>query len=150
MSKTDLKGRITYSNRAFMRIAGYEEHELLGIQHNIVRHPDMPRAVFFLLWQTIQSGREFLGYVKNMTKSGDFYWVLATVSPSVDADGNLIGYTSMRRTPRRNAVEAIQFFYQDMLEEERRVGAKEGMEAAVAKLQQSLGKVPYEKFVLSL
>lgn len=70
ISKTNLKGIITYANRAFMRISDYSEAELLGVQHNIVRHPDMPRAVFHLLWETLQAGQEFFGFVKNLTAGG--------------------------------------------------------------------------------
>ena len=66
VSKTDTRGRITYCNRIFMKIAGYSEAQLLGKQHNIIRHPDMPRSVFKMLWDTIEGGREFFGYVKNL------------------------------------------------------------------------------------
>ncbi|MCU7947140.1 MAG: PAS domain-containing protein, partial [Candidatus Thiodiazotropha sp. (ex Cardiolucina cf. quadrata)] len=84
VSKTDLKGHITYANRVFMRMAQYKESELLGVQHNIIRHPDMPRGVFRLLWNTIESGKECFAYVKNMSKNGDFYWVYANVTVDYD------------------------------------------------------------------
>jgi aerotaxis receptor len=73
VSKTDLKGRITYANRVFMRVADYSEDDLLGVQHNIVRHPDMPRGAFRHLWDTIQRGEEWFGFVKNMTAKGHYY-----------------------------------------------------------------------------
>src|SRR5580704_8741733 len=76
-SKTDVKGVITYANRTFMEVSLYSEEELLGQPHSIVRHPDMPRCVFKLLWDTIQKGDEIFAYVKNMCKNGDFYWVFA-------------------------------------------------------------------------
>lgn len=78
VSKTDLKGRITYGNEIFIEFSGYTEQELLGSQHNIIRHPDMPRAAFKLAWDTIQAGREFFAYVKNMSKDGGFYSVSPT------------------------------------------------------------------------
>jgi len=84
VSKTDLTGRITYGNRIFIEFSGYSEAELLGAQHNIIRHPDMPRAVFNLLWDTIAQGNEIFAYVKNMSKDGGFYWVFANVTPSYD------------------------------------------------------------------
>lgn len=77
VTKTDLKGRITYCNEVFVRMSGYTEQECLGEPHNIIRHPDMPRCVFKLLWDTIQGGQEIFAYVLNLSKNGDHYWVLA-------------------------------------------------------------------------
>src|SRR5208337_1146296 len=94
VSKTDLTGRITYANKVFCDICGYSEAELVGAQHSIIRHPDMPRAVFKLLWDTIQEGREIFAYVKNMAKNGDYYWVFAHATPSYDAAGRIIGFHS--------------------------------------------------------
>jgi len=120
VSKTDLKGRITYANQTFCRIAGYSEAELLGQPHSIVRHPDMPRAVFKLLWDTIFEGREIFAYVKNMAKSGDYYWVFAHVTPSYDKNKSVIGFHSNRRVPDRNVVEnTIVPLYSAVLQEER-------------------------------
>src|SRR5664279_5260004 len=112
VSKTDLKGLITYGNRIFIGISGYSELELLGAPHNILRHPDMPRVVFKLLWDTIQAKQEICAYVKNLAKDGCFYWVFANVTPSFDANGNLIGYYSVRRKPRPEAIQAISPLYQ--------------------------------------
>ena len=92
VSKTDLKGRITYGNRIFIEFSGYSEAELLGAQHNIVRHPDMPRGVFKFLWDTLQAKQECFAYVKNRSKDGGFYWVFANVTPSYAADGKVDGY----------------------------------------------------------
>ena len=82
VSKTDLTGRITYANDVFLRISGYAEAEVLGQPHSIIRHPGTPRAVFSLLWRTIESGREIFAYVVNRAKNGDHYWVLAHVTPT--------------------------------------------------------------------
>jgi PAS domain S-box-containing protein len=150
VSKTDTKGRITYCNRVFMHIAGYDEEELLGAQHNIVRHPDMPRAVFKLLWQTLESGKEFFGYVKNMTQSGDYYWVFANVTPSVNAQGRLIGYYSVRRAPKRSAVEYVIPIYAEMLALEQRAGPQGAIQASTGLLLEKLAGESYERFVLRL
>ncbi len=92
VSKTDLKGRITYGNEVFIKLSGYEEHELLGKPHNIVRHKEMPKCIFKLLWERIQSGEEIFAYVVNQAKNGDHYWVFANVTPSFDNNGKIIGY----------------------------------------------------------
>jgi PAS domain S-box-containing protein len=121
VSKTDLKGRITYANKVFCDIAGYTTAELMGQPHSILRHPDMPRCVFKLLWDTIEKGQEVFAYVKNMTKAGDHYWVFAHVTPSYDANKQIIGYHSNRRVPERRVVEgAIMPLYAQLLAEERR------------------------------
>ena len=114
VSKTNPKGIITYGNPIFVEFSGYTEDELIGSQHNIIRHPDMPRATFKLAWETIAAGREFFAFVKNMTKDGGFYWVLAHITPDFDAHGRIIGYTSVRRCPSRAAVEAISAVYAQM------------------------------------
>jgi PAS domain S-box-containing protein len=83
VSKTDLKGRITYANDVFIKLAGFTETELLGQPHSIIRHPEMPRCVFKLLWDTIAEGGEIFAYVVNRSKNGDHYWVFAHVTPTV-------------------------------------------------------------------
>lgn len=152
VSKTDLKGRITYGNRIFIEFSGYEEHELLGAQHNIVRHPDMPRGVFKFLWGTIQSKQECFAYVKNMSKDGGFYWVFANVTPSFDAQGQMDGYFSVRRKPRRQAVELVAHVYSQMLEAERKAGPKEACAASLGLLTGFLAEkgMGYESFILSI
>jgi len=150
VSKTDAKGRLLYANRIFIALSGYTEDELLGSQHNIVRHPDMPRSVFKLLWDTIAAGEEFIGYVKNMSKDGGFYWVLATVTPDFDAARNIAGYTSVRRKPRAEAVRAAAALYRDMLAAENRAGARDAIAAGAAVLQQAMNGKSYEQFVLVL
>jgi PAS domain S-box-containing protein len=152
VSKTDTKGRITYCNRIFMEFAGYSEAELVGSQHNIIRHPDMPRAVFKLMWETLQSGNEFFGYVKNMASNGDHYWVFANVTPTFAADGRIVGYYSVRRKPRADAVAAVEPLYASMLAREKQVGTRDAIPAArvlLEDLYQAKG-VSYEEFVLAL
>ena len=131
VSKTDLKGRLTYVNRLFCQIAEYDESNLLGEPHSIIRHPDMPRAVFKLLWDTIADGREIFAYVKNMTKAGHYYWVLAHVTPSYDQNKNIIGYHSNRRVPNRDVLKnTIIPLYASLLQEERQ--HKNGQQALAA------------------
>jgi len=153
VSKTDPKGRITYCNRIFIEISGYSEAELLGQPHNIIRHPDMPRSVFRALWQTLQAGQEFFGVIKNRTKSGGYYWAFANVTPSLDAQGQLLGYFSVRRCPSRKAIDSLSPLYRQMAEEEaRHSGAQDAMDASWDLLQQQLNQagLSYEELVLSL
>jgi PAS domain S-box-containing protein len=130
VSKTDPSGRITYANRIFMEIAGYPEHALLGQQHNIIRHPDMPRGVFKFLWDTLKSGQEFFGFVKNMSSDGSYYWVFANVTPDYDKSGKLQGYYSVRRNPPRSAIEVVEPIYREMLAIELRSSVKEAPDAS--------------------
>lgn len=119
VSKTDTKGKITYANEVFCRVAGYARKELLGAPHSIVRHPDMPRCVFKLLWETISQGNEIFAYVKNMARNGDHYWVFAHVTPTLDHRGEIIGYHSNRRLPDRSAIKVMDAIYRDLLAVER-------------------------------
>ena len=152
VSKTDRKGRITYGNRIFIEYSGYSEAELLGKQHNIVRHPDMPRGVFKYLWDTVEARQECFAYVKNRSKDGGFYWVFANVTPSFDADGQVDGYFSVRRKPRASALAVIRTLYQQMLAEEQRVGPKAACAASLALMNTTLAQhgVRYEAFILSI
>ena len=154
VTKTDLQGRITYANDVFLRVAGYTEAEVLGAAHSLVRHPDMPRSVFKLLWDTIERREEIFAYVLNMASNGDHYWVFAHVTPTFDANGTIIGYHSNRRTPDRKAVEAIEPIYKVLLEIEARHGDdwRAGMNAAVAHLVTTLDSVgkPYDEFIFSI
>lgn len=110
VSRTDLEGKITHVNDAFVAISGYTEEELIGQPHAILRHPDMPSAAFADLWNTVKAGKKWHGYVKNLCKDGGHYWVYATVVPNVRR-GEVVGYTSVRRKPSRSKVnEAIALY----------------------------------------
>jgi len=152
ISKTDAKGKITYGNREFKAYSGFSENEFLGVQHNIVRHPDMPRAVFKLLWDEVQAGREVFAFVKNLSKDGSFYWVFANVTPSFDIQNKLMGYFSVRRKPHRVALPQVAALYQKMLAAERQAGARDAMEASTAILLDALAsaQLSYEEWVLKL
>ena len=152
VSKTDTKGRITYGNEIFIEYSGYSEQELLGAQHNIIRHPDMPRGVFKFLWDNIAGGNEVFAYVKNMAKDGSFYWVFANVTPDYDASGNIIGYLSVRRAPKRSAVDVVDGLYKAMLEAEKKAGPKDACDASLALLVSVLNEkgLSYEQLIHAL
>jgi PAS domain S-box-containing protein len=152
VSKTDTKGKITYANRIFMKIAGYPESKLLGIQHNIIRHPDMPRGVFKFVWDELKKGNEFFGYVKNLSADGSYYWVFANITPDYSASGELIGYYSVRRRPSQKAIDTIAPVYQQMLVIEKASKTSEACDKSIAYLLSVLQQlnVGYEELVLSL
>ncbi|MGB0129336.1 MAG: PAS domain-containing methyl-accepting chemotaxis protein, partial [Rhodocyclaceae bacterium] len=110
VSRTDLKGQITYVNRDFLEISGFAEQELIGAPHNLVRHPDMPPEAFDDLWKTLKAGRPWIGLVKNRCKNGDFYWVEAHVTPLTE-NGRVTGYMSVRKKPTREQVDTATRTY---------------------------------------
>ena len=154
VSKTDLKGHIQYANRVFMRVGIFEEKSLIGAPHSILRHPDMPRCVFKLLWDNIQAGREIFAYVVNRATNGDHYWVLAHVTPSLDGSGNINGYHSNRRVPERRTLdEVIRPIYKDLLRiENSHSSRKDGMVASHNHLLDLLKQKgsSYDEFIFSL
>lgn len=154
VSKTDLKGRITYCNDVFLRVAGYSEQECLGQPHSLIRHPDMPRCVFGLLWDTIQDGREIFAYVLNRCKNGDHYWVNAHVTPSRDVSGNIVGYHSNRRVPDRQILEdkIIPLYKTLLAEESKHSNRKDGLQASAEMVKSLLNEreVEYDEFVATL
>lgn len=110
VSTTTQEGIITHVNQSFVEMSGYTEQELIGSPHSILRHPDMPPAAFKDLWDTIGRGEKWQGYVKNLRKDGGYYWVKATVIPNI-RNGQVVGYTSVRRKPSRVKVEeCIQLY----------------------------------------
>ena len=110
VSTTDLEGVITSVNSSFIDMSGFSEEELIGAPHAILRHPDMPPAAFKDLWDTVNDGKKWQGFVKNLRKDGGFYWVKATVIPNV-RKGKIVGYTSVRRKPAREKVnECIELY----------------------------------------
>lgn len=153
VSKTDLIGRITYANRVFLKVSGYSEAELLGAPHSVIRHPDMPRAVFKLLWDRLALGNEVFAYVNNMARSGDHYWVLAHVTPSVAAGGRVIGYHSNRRVPDPSKVALVEPVYTALrAEEAKHEDRVRALQASTTLLQQTLhalGKT-YDEWIWSL
>jgi PAS domain S-box-containing protein len=153
VSKTDLRGVITYANDVFLRISRYELDEVLGRPHNLIRHPEMPRAVFALLWQTLSEGRELFAYINNLASDGAHYWVLAHVTPSYSADGAVIGYHSNRRRPSPGAIRTVTPLYRRLVEEERRHPTAKAAVAASSRLLDELVAAEagsYEEFIWSV
>jgi PAS domain S-box-containing protein len=153
VSKTDLKGRITYANDVFLRVSGYAAQEIIGQPHSIIRHPEMPRCVFKLLWDTIQARGEIFAYVLNLAKNGDHYWVFAHVTPSFDAAGAIVGYHSNRRKPTQTQADKAAALYRTLLDEERRaadrkIGLQHSHDRLVADLRAK--GLAYDEFVFSL
>lgn len=150
VSKTDKTGRILYANDVFCRLAEMQTADVLGQPHSIIRHPDMPRAIFKLLWDSIGAGREIFALIKNMSATGKYYWVVAHVTPSSDSAGNVLGYHSNRRSPARAAVQEIIPLYRELkAEEARHEDRRAGLEASFALLQSKLkaaGK-SYDEFI---
>ncbi|MEW4451614.1 PAS domain-containing protein [Bremerella sp. JC817] len=153
VSKTDPKGIITYANHTFLKVSGYSEEEMLGAPHNIIRHPDMPRCVFHLLWNTISSGHEIFAYVVNLCKNGDHYWVLAHVTPTFNLKGEIVGYHSSRRVPDKEAIETIVPIYAQLKNiEDSASDWRTGMEEAEHTLGNLLADsgMTYDQFAFSL
>lgn len=153
VSKTDTKGRITYANDVFVRVSAYTETELMGKPHNIIRHPDMPRCVFKLLWDTLEARQEVLAYVLNLAADGAHYWVLAHVTPSLGAGGKVVGYHSNRRLPARRALDQVRPLYASLLATEARhprpVDAMAASGAQLGVILSGAG-VTYDEFVWTL
>ncbi len=117
VSVTDLQGRITYCNAAFVTVSGFSTEELLGQPHNIVRHPDMPSEAFRDMWDTIGAGQPWVGLVKNRRKDGDHYWVQANAVPIRKGSGDILGFLSVRTRPSREAVQEAEALYARMRDE---------------------------------
>ena len=122
VSETDEKGKITYCNDYFREISGYSNEELIGSPHSIVRHPDMPKIVFKLMWQRLQSGQNILALVKNLAKDGRYYWIFTTFEPVRNADNEVIGFSAHRKAASKHTVETVADIYAKVLEVEKRDG----------------------------
>ena len=118
ISKTDLKGIITFVNTPFCKLAGYSKEELIGKPHNIIRHPDMPKSVFKELWDTIEKNQTWRGFVKNLRKDGKYYWVEAYIEPIFDDNGKKIGYISARKPVSNEDKERYTKIYSEMKKKE--------------------------------
>ena len=118
ITETDTAGVITYANRKFRELTGYTKEELIGSPHNINRHPDMPKAAFKGMWETIKEGNYWEGYVKNMTKEGKYYLVVVWIKPKLDENGKIVGYIAGRKIPDRDAMERALAQYKTMKDQE--------------------------------
>ncbi len=148
LSITDTKGVITYCNEDFVETCGYAEYELAGAAHNIIRHPDMPRVIFKLMWARIQTKNNIIAIVKNLAKSGKYYWVMTDFVIKQDSLGNITGYKAYRRPAPRKAIEAVIPIYLKL----RNIEEMKGMQAAedfLVGYLESLN-VTYDDFIESL
>ena len=118
ITETDTAGIITYANRKFRELTGYTKEELIGSPHNINRHPDMPKAAFKNLWETVKGGNYWEGIVKNMTSEGKFYVVVVWIKPKLDDNGEIIGYIAGRKIPDQDARSRAFAKYEEMKKEE--------------------------------
>lgn len=148
VSKTDTKGRITYFNEIFLQMAGYSRDELMYANHNLIRHPDMPRVAFKLAWDLIKAKKEFFGFVKNLAKDGSYYWVFTYITADLGKNGDIVGYTSFRRKPSKIAIDTVKPIYQLLLQKEREGGMESSGDFLFNHLK-SAG-ITYDEFVLNL
>ncbi|MGB6020571.1 MAG: PAS domain-containing protein [Sulfurimonadaceae bacterium] len=127
VSETDETGKITFCNDYFIEICGYDKEELIGKPHSVIRHPDMPKVVFKLLWETISQGENINAVVKNLAKDGRYYWIFTEFESRRDTDtGKIIGYQASRKTVSKHVLSVISDLYAKLLEIEK----KEDVEAS--------------------
>lgn len=153
VSKTDPKGIITYANQTFLDISHYGREAIIGQPHNIIRHHQMPRGLFSLLWDTIATGEEVFAYINNLAADGANYWVLAHVTATFDPKGRIVGYHSNRRRPARAPIEAVTPLYERMLAAEARHNravdaARAGRDTLLTHLQER--ETTYDRFIWNL
>jgi PAS domain S-box-containing protein len=148
VSRTDEKGIIRFVNDYFMEIAGYKENELVGFAHNVIRHPDMPKIIFKLLWDELKKGNDMRAIIKNLAKDGKYYWVITNFHTLYDDDGKIIGYYARRKAVPQYVKEEVAKLYKTLLALEE----QEGMEASEKYLKQWLDKhnTTYQDYVESL
>jgi len=149
VSKTDAKGVIQYGNDYFVEISGYRESELIGQPHNIIRHPDMPKVIFKLMWDRINLGKNIFAVVKNLAKNGNYYWVITEFEPRIDKLSNeIIGHTAFRRSIDAKTQAVIEPLYQTLLEIEQK-GGMEASERYLLGFLEEKGK-SYDAFINDL
>jgi len=148
VSRTDEKGIIRFVNDYFKEISGYKENELVGFAHNVIRHPDMPKIIFKLLWEELKKGNDMRAIIKNLAKDGRYYWVITNFHTLYNDDGKIIGYYARRKAVPQQVKEEISKLYKTLksLEEQG------GMEASEKYLKEWLNKhhTNYQNFVESL
>lgn len=146
VSKTDTKGIIEYGNDYFVEISGYSEAELIGKNHNIVRHPDMPKVIFKMLWERISKGENIMAVVKNMAKNGDYYWVITEFEAKKDPiSGEILSHTAFRKAAPQEVIDAMTPIYAKLLELEKE-GGVEASEKYLRGFLEEKGET-YDEFV---
>lgn len=148
VSKTDTKGKIIYCNEIFTAISGYKAADLIGANHNLIRHPDMPKLAYKKLWEQVKAKEEFFGFVKNLCADGGYYWVFAYVTADLDKNGNIISYSSFRRKPPQSALDVIIPLYKKLIEAEKTDGVETSQRVLDDLLKEQ--KMNYDEFVINL
>ncbi len=149
MSKTDKFGNIEYANETFIDVSGYEDYELMSHPHNIVRHPDMPKVIFKILWDNIRQGNEFNGIIKNLAKSGRYYWVITDFDYSRDDSGNIVNYFSRRKSvPSEIIVKYIEPLYKRLLQIELASGVEASEKYLIGFLEEK--RVNYVDYITQI
>lgn len=145
VSKTDVSGKITYVNDTFIKLSAFSKEELLGSAHNIIRHPDMPKAVFYLMWDRLNRGKNFKAVIKNVTKKGDHYWVMTDFSIKIGTDGIIKHYTAFREGAPKYVVRDISSIYDEVLKVEK----SQGMEISIKYFEALMDKknMNYEEWI---
>ena len=152
ITKCDLNGKITYCNQSFIEISGYTEAELIGQTFALIRHSDMPKGIFFKMWQSLKNQREFNGFIKNKTKKDDHYWTFANITPCHNVSGNISGYTCAMRQPNPAAIMMFSMYYEQMLAQEAGQRNEEAAKASLKLLIEQLSAMgdDYEACVFKL
>ncbi len=146
VSKADEDGDIIYANQIFYKLSGYTKKELTNAPHSILRHPDMPKVIFKYFWSQLKKGNEVHAFVKNMTKDGSFYWVLAYVRPTINPDGSIRNYVSTRKSMNKNARSVIEPLYKKLLDIEK----FDGVEASQQELLNTLNGREFNDVMISI
>lgn len=146
VSKTDQYGVITYANQYFAKICGYDIDELLGLPHSIIRHPDMPKVIFKLMWERIQSNKNIVAIIKNLAKDGRHYWVMTDFETKIDPNTKQpIQYTAYRKAAPKDAVDKISALYAELLDEEKNGGIEASEKLLNEILRQK--KMSYDEYI---
>ncbi|MDY0781301.1 PAS domain-containing protein [Tenacibaculum sp. IB213877] len=149
VSKTDIYGTILYANDVFSNTCEYSTLELIGEPHNIIRHPDMPKIAFKMLWDALKKEENFHAIVKNLTKSGRYYWVITDFTIDKDENGKVIGYTARRKSVPKSVIKKVEPLYKTLLDIEKTKGEKVSELYFNAYLNEEIGK-SYDEFVVEL
>lgn len=149
ITRADIRGTITYCNEIFAKMSGWTREQLLGSNHNLIRHPEMPQVAYKLVWDNIKAKNEFYGYVKNLCKDGEYYWVFAYITADIDDAGEIAGYTSYRRFAPTLAIETMEPIYKLLLNAEKQNGI-EASEKLLFQYLDKLGFSSYDQFIVDL
>ena len=148
VSKTDTTGKIIYGNDYFTEVSGYKECELIGTPHNILRHPDMPQAIFYLMWQHLKSNRNIMAVVKNLAKNGNHYWVTTDFNINRDREGNIFSYMAFRQASSKQVINIIEPLYKTLLQIEKEHNMDASIEYLDAYLEEK--QMNYDQFIEDL